>query len=101
MRHAVLIAAAALAWLELFAAAPAAAMDLPPAAACDAAARAAGASWQGRFSGRRRDFFDRMEMVFVEGCFASEYLCRRWLNEVQTAVEIPGLMSCGKLRGNR
>ena len=58
--------------------------------------------WYGTFSGRQEDdLFDhrrwsvfRNRMVYVRGCFLTEYACRRWLNEVLTAVNDPGVMRC-------
>ena len=58
--------------------------------------------WYGTFSGRQEDdLFDhrrwsvfRNRMVYVRGCFVTEYECRRWLNEVLSAVNNPGVMRC-------
>ena len=77
------------------------ALEIPAAGDCRRLAAAAGEVWYGSFSGTRLDFWDRRELVFVEGCFPSEYLCRRWVNEVQTAVIDPGLMRCVPLTARR
>ena len=54
--------------------------------------------WLGRFSGAYEDLFDTRRPIAVRGCFLSEYECRRWINEVQSAVVNPGLMSCERIR---
>ena len=78
--------------------APAAAQlyDLPPAGDCKAmvAANSGKGIWFGEFSGRYKDLFDRLYPLAARGCFASEYACRRWTNEVLTIADGPGLMSC-------
>jgi hypothetical protein len=76
-------------------------MPIPPAGDCRSmSAQGAAVLWRGTFSGRYEDVFDRLQMIYVEGCFLTEYECRRWINEVQSAVSIPGLMRC-KILGSR
>jgi hypothetical protein len=72
----------------------ASALRLPPAEDCRALAARGGAFWMGSFSGTYEDFFDYRRPIAVRGCFSSEYACRRWINEIQTIVVNPGLMSC-------
>jgi hypothetical protein len=78
------------------------AIELPPAGNCRQVAAALGASgyWFGRFSGYYEDLFDDRRPIAAQGCFATEYECRRWINEVQSAVLEPGFMSC-RLRHQR
>jgi hypothetical protein len=78
----------------------AAAIELPPAGDCRqvAAERGAGGYWLGRFSGYYEDLFDVRRPIAARGCFATEYECRRWINEVQSAVLEPGLMTCRPAR---
>jgi hypothetical protein len=76
----------------------ASALTLPPAGDCDAMLTAGGTVWMGQFSGNYEDLFDHRHMIFARGCFTMEYECRRWINEVQTAVVFPGVMSCRAVR---
>jgi hypothetical protein len=78
------------------AASAASAIELPPAGNCREIAAVSGARgfWLGRFSGYYEDFFDDRRPIAAQGCFSSEYECRRWINEVQSAVLQPGFMSC-------
>ncbi len=72
------------------------ALRLPPAGDCRAMAAQTGGDglWRGSFSGTYEDFFDYRRPVFAQGCFATEYECRRWINETQSLVVNPGLMRC-------
>ena len=74
----------------------ASAIELPPAGNCRQVAAALGGSgyWFGRFSGYYKDLFDDRRPIAAQGCFYTEYECRRWINEVQSAVLEPGFMSC-------
>jgi hypothetical protein len=71
-------------------------LKLPPAGDCHriAAERGARGFWLGRFSGIYVDAFDHRWPLFGEGCFETEYACRRWVNEMQTLADAPGIMSC-------
>jgi hypothetical protein len=70
-------------------------LQLPPAGDCRQMAATSGAGfWVGRFTGTYKDFFDDRRPLFAEGCFATEYECRRWVNEVQSIAIDPGLMVC-------
>ncbi|MBZ8133120.1 hypothetical protein CLD20_07575 [Afifella sp. IM 167] len=54
--------------------------------------------WMGTFSGRRIDpLNDWVWPVSARACFPSEYLCRRWVSEVQTWADLPGLMRCERI----
>jgi len=58
--------------------------DEPPAPDCGAMAARYGPQrlWFGAISGERIDvFFDRSYPHYAQGCFLSEYTCRRWLHE--------------------
>jgi len=69
-----------------------------PPAARGSIACAPGA-WLGSFSGRRIDpLNDWVRPVSARACFPNEYLCRRWISEVQTWADLPGLMRCERLR---
>ena len=58
-----------------------------------AAARGAGATWYGEFSGRHYDSFREMYFpVSSRGCFESEYACRRWLNEAMSSTGQGGMI---------
>ncbi|HEX9903718.1 MAG TPA: hypothetical protein VGA77_02020 [Propylenella sp.] len=71
------------------------AITLPPAGDCGAmAAQGIRPLWLGEFSGTYEDFSERRRMIAARGCFPTEYACRRWINEVQSAVIFPGLMTC-------
>ena len=80
----------------------AAALQLPVSGDCRVMSAQAARQevWMGRFSGTYDDLFDQRRMIAVNGCFYSEYECRRWINGVQTAVTNPGLMTCGRLLPN-
>ena len=67
---------------------------LPPAPSCNEIAATHSTFWEGRFSGVYETFFDRTQPISARGCFASEYACRRWVNQIQTIVVFPGLMTC-------
>jgi hypothetical protein len=69
---------------------------LPPAGDCRQMAATHGAAgfWVGRFTGTYKDLFDDRRPLFAQGCFATEYECRRWINEVQSIAIDPGLMTC-------
>ena len=69
---------------------------LPPAGDCQAMVAATGGKgiWFGQFSGRYEDLFDRFWPLAARGCFASEYACRRWTNQILSIADGPGLMSC-------
>jgi hypothetical protein len=55
----------------------------PVAESCDA-----GGAWYGRFGGTRIDpFVDSPRAVSYQGCFSSEWACRRWQNEAITYLE--------------
>ena len=70
-------------------------LQLPPAGDCRQMAATHGAGfWVGRFTGTYKDFFDDRRPLFAEGCFATEYECRRWVNEIQSIAIDPGLMVC-------
>ena len=76
--------------------------QLPPAGDCRAMA-ASGAKniWYGQFSGRYEDpvFDERVYPLSARGCFPSEYLCRRWLNQLLTVSGgYSALMSCRPYR---
>jgi hypothetical protein len=44
--------------------------------------------WFGAISGRRFDVFgDRSYPYYAEGCFRTEYACRRWLHENLTFMQ--------------
>jgi hypothetical protein len=79
--------------LALASAGTAAALRLPPAGDCRAMAAHSGV-WMGTFTGTYEDVFDYRRPIYARGCFATEYECRRWVNEIQTIVINPGLMSC-------
>ncbi|HSM42359.1 MAG TPA: hypothetical protein VK862_16535 [Afifellaceae bacterium] len=75
---------------------------LPPAGDCRAMA-ASGAKniWYGQFTGRYEDpvFDERVYPLSARGCFPSEYLCRRWLNQLLTiSGGYSALMSCRPYR---
>ncbi|WP_156953357.1 hypothetical protein [Afifella pfennigii] len=54
--------------------------------------------WRGTYSGTSQDpFNDWVRPVSAQACFPSEYLCRRWLSEVQTWAVNPGLMKCRRV----
>lgn len=56
----------------------------PPAPDCRLLAAQHGAQrlWFGAFSGMHNDtFFDIRRPYYAQGCFLSEYDCRRWLHE--------------------
>lgn len=56
----------------------------PPAPDCRLLAAQHGAQrlWFGAFSGTHNDtFFDIRRPYYAQGCFLSEYDCRRWLHE--------------------
>ena len=70
---------------------------LPPAGECRSmvAATAGKGIWFGQFSGRYQNpLSDRIYPLAARGCFASEYACRRWTNEVLSIGRGPGLMNC-------
>jgi hypothetical protein len=94
-------ARASIAFAAALTASASSAIEIPAAPDCRAmaAAHPGGSFWRGTFSGTYEDFFDRRQMIYVEGCFETEYLCRRWINQVQTAVINPGLMRCRPLVG--
>jgi hypothetical protein len=57
--------------------------ELPVAGDCAVIASEIGAqaTWHGEFSGKRYDDFRELYTpFFAEGCFRSEYECRRWQN---------------------
>lgn len=80
--------------IALAGAAPAQVPRLPPAPSCGEIAATNATFWEGRFSGTYEDFFDKRWPISARGCFASEYACRRWVNQIQTIVVFPGFMSC-------
>lgn len=58
-----------------------------------AAARGAGATWYGEFSGRYYDSFREMYFpISARGCFVSEYECRRWQNEATSFAGQGGIL---------
>ena len=58
-----------------------------------AAAKSAGATWYGEFSGRYYDSFREMYFpISARGCFESEYACRRWQNEAMSFAGQGGML---------
>jgi len=76
--------------------------ELPPAGDCYAmtAANAGTGIWYGEFSGRYEDQFRDgfYYPVAARGCFASEYACRRWTNQLLSITGQSALMSCRPYR---
>jgi hypothetical protein len=78
----------------------ASAYGFPPAGDCAAfAAQGKAGYWIGRFSGQSEDIWDRHWPVSAQGCFVTQYECRRWINEMQSAAPSPAAMSCRRARG--
>ena len=78
---------------------------LPPAGDCRAMA-ASGIKniWYGEFSGRYEDTLFRDGYYYpisAQGCFVSEYECRRWTNQLLSITESSGLMRCRPYRNRR
>jgi len=75
------------------------AYSIPPGGDCDAfAAAGRGGYWVGRFSGSYEDVFDHRWPIAAQACFQSEYECRRWINQAQSAAPDPAAMSCRRAR---
>ncbi len=75
---------------------------LPPAGDCHAmaAANGGGGVWFGEFSGRYEDpFRDGFYYpVAARGCFATEYACRRWTNQLLSITGSSALTRCRPYR---
>ncbi len=91
-----LAVAAGLSGLLLIETAQAQRVKLPPAGDCQSMVAVTGGKgiWFGQFSGRYEGAFDRIYPLAARGCFASEYACRRWTNQILSISYGPGLMSC-------
>ena len=79
-----LAVAAGLSGLLLIETAQAQRVKLPPAGDCQSMVAVTGGKgiWFGQFSGRYEGAFDRIYPLAARGCFASEYACRRWTNQI-------------------